>query len=187
MGKSTTNTRGKRSTDVMMRTVASSLVRDFQATFDDPSLYCDLYLALQGTDIAKIRQVVPDPLETDSIAVYKAKYQLQSVFKRYRFETDIYIDKELTQKAIDGFLETQSRIRELNLDSVDVITTDVLENARIYIANLLGVYDDEEHRLLCRFGRKASVGIPSRLACEAARWELPFPGLKDKLTGLIQR
>lgn len=169
------------SADQMMHNVALSLVRDFQANFDDPVFQTDFQRALLSGDVAEYRGLAPAPTANSCVDKFKATYQLQSLFKRYRFGNDIYSLDELTQKACSGFKETQIRIQAVDFDALDTCTKRTLDYARIYIANVLGKYSDEEHRNLCRFGRRASIGIPSRKACEAARWELPISGSKEQI------
>jgi hypothetical protein len=117
-----------------------------------------------------------------SVARFKATYQIQSVVKRYRYRNDIYSDEELIQMAVKGFKDTQSRLAAVNLDDLPASSQIVLDLAARYVAEVLGPYSDEECRDLCRFGRKASVGIPARLACEAARWELPITGSREQIS-----
>jgi hypothetical protein len=176
------NDRIKYPVDQMMWNVASSLVRDFQATFDDPGFCCSYSEVIHSRNIARFRKVASTVNANENPAKFKAEYQMQSLFKRYRFEIDTYSDDELEEKAIHSFLQTQVRIRNLDFTSLDEDTMRVVDRARTYIAKLLGRYSDEEHRNLCRFGSKASVGIPLRKACLAARWELPISGSPDQIS-----
>lgn len=169
------------SVDRMMSMVALSLIRDFQDGLSDPGFCSDLQSAVKAGDIAGIRNSCPAPDQQMDVATYKATYQMQSLFKRYRFETDLYSDSELEAKALQGFFDTQSRIASISFDKLSAFSQLVLRGAAIYISDLLGVYDDEEHRSLCRFGKKASVGVPARAACEAARWELPISGSPEQI------
>jgi len=169
-------TKGKNLVDPMMRNVALSLIRDFRHNLNDDSLCCSHELAIRTHDVTAIRKSVPATDDEMSIAKFKAVYQIQSVMKRYRYQDDTYSDQELTEKAIDSFYATQDRLHALDLETIPAKGKLVLDVARDYIARILGVYDDEECRVLCRFGSKASVGIPAALACEAARWELPISG-----------
>jgi hypothetical protein len=172
----------KYSADRMMLNVAKSLVRDFQATFENPYFCEDFYSAIESRDPHGFRGVNPTPEADGGVPQFKAVYQLQSVFKRYRFRKDIYSDQELKDAAIASFMKTQDRIAALDLSSVDAQTEKVLELAAIYISQTLGVYDDETCRSYCRFGTRASVGVPSRKACEAARWELPISGSEGQIS-----
>jgi len=170
------------SADQMMLNVAKSLVRDFQASADDPLICDDLLASLHNGDVKRIRAAVPAYEAEGDTYKFKVLYQMASLFKRYRFETDLYSDQELTEKAVQSFLSTQDRLRDLNLTDVDALSSLVLERARIYIANTLGKYSDNEHRSLCRFGKKASIGVPARLACLAQRWELPISGSCEQIS-----
>jgi hypothetical protein len=170
------------SVDSMMRNVASSLVRDFQASFDDPCYCSDFLTEVRVGSIARVRELVPAVDYESDPSKFKADYQLQSIFKRYRFESDLYSDQELTEMSIKDFHLTQDRLALVNLDSLPDTTQRVLDYAASYVSHVLGPYSGEEHRSLCRFGRKASVGIPARMACEAARWELPISGSREQIS-----
>jgi len=172
----------KHSADQMMLNVASSLLRDFQSNLNDPCFCSDLQSALRHGDIARIRELAPVPTDQMDIATFKATYQMQSVLKRYRFRKDIYSDQELETDAIAGFIKTQGRLADLNLDALDMHCQRVLDLAARYIADTLGVYDDEECRHLSRFGRKASIGVPAQRACEAAKWQIPISGSFEQIT-----
>lgn len=173
---------GRKSTDQLMRNTALTLVRDFQNNLGDPCFSSEFQSILRHGTIAEAREVVPAPDMEMDVATFKATYQIQSVLKRYRFETDTYSDLELEKKAIDSFLTTQDRVAAVDLDKLPCIWQLVLDRAAAYVAHVLGPYDDEQHRSLCRFGKKASVGIPAREACEAARWELPLTGSQKQIT-----
>lgn len=170
------------SVDKLMLNVASTLLRDFQANANDPCFCCDFQAALRSGSIAGIRASVPRPNECMDIAEFKAVYQLESVMKRYRFRKDTYSDQELIEKAINGFRETQDRLANLDLDSLCVQSQVVLDVAARYIAETLGKYDDDECRDRARFGRKASVGVPAKDACEAAKWEIPISGSPEQIS-----
>lgn len=170
------------SVDRMMQNVASSLIRDFRTNLDDHQFCSDHLALLCKGDLIGVRQLDAAANYSDWPAYFKAAYQIDSLFKRYRFESDLYTDDELTVKAIDGFIATQNRLRVHNLDAADTFTVRVMDKAREYIAHTLGNFDDAEHRSLCRFGKKASMGIPSRLASEAARWELPISGSTQQIS-----
>lgn len=170
------------SVDRLMHDMALTLVRDFQNSLTDPGFCRDYELVLKLCNLSQIRGGIPTTDETMSAAQFKATYQMASLFKRYRFHKDLYTDDELVQQAIDSFAETQRRIACLNLDSLCDNTQWILDYAAMFIHRTLGEYSDEEHRSRCRFGKKASVGVPARQACEAARWELPISGSRKQIS-----
>jgi len=168
--------------DGMMLKLAAYLVQDFQTCLKDDGFCSNLLPKLWKGDIPAIREALPaaDPNTSDSYR-FKCEYQIQGLLKRYRFVNDLYSDKELTQKAIDGFMSTQSRLAAIDLDTLPSYMQNVLSVAADYVAEVLGPYDDEAIRSLCRFGRKASVGVPARDACEAARWQIPISGSLEQI------
>lgn len=171
------------SADEMMRKLAQSLILDFQENLGDPSFCSRLLPEYRNGAVEGIRQGEPTVDYTlDDPARFKAVYQMASIVKRYRFETDLHSDSDLELKAIASFRDTQNRLATLDLDTVPTSTHRVLDIAASYIAKVLGKYDDEECRALCRFGKRASVGIPARKASEAARWELPISGSLEQIT-----
>lgn len=170
------------SADELMRKTALALVRDFQTNLRNPCFCSDFQRSLSTGSVAEIRNSVPAVNFDLGVAEFKATYQLNSLLKRYRYQNDIYSDNELTEKAVSSFRETQSRLAALDLSQLRTSSQLILDLAANYIRQILGEYSDEEHRSLCRFGKKASVGIPARLACEAERWQIPISGSPDQIT-----
>lgn len=169
------------SVDRLLRNTAVTLVRDFRRNLNDPTFCLEFEREVKASNIVGIRSSVPATNETMSVAEFKATWQIANWFKRYRFEKDLFSDDELTEKSITTFRETQNRISAVRFDRLSFLTQSVIDCAKIYVAEVLGPYNDEEHRTLCRFGKRASVGIPSRLACEAQRWELPISGSQNQI------
>jgi len=169
------------SADTLMLNTASCIVRDFQANLNDPCLSSALHSLIRAGDVKGMREIGTAVTEDLSIAEFKAIYQIESLTKRYRFQKDLYSDQELQDRAVKSFLDTQDRLAAVDLDSLPADTQRVLDCAAFYIAKVLGEYSDEEHRTLCRFGRKASVGVPAREACLAARWQLPLTGSREQI------
>jgi len=167
--------------DDLMRNVAITLVRDFRTGVNDPNFCLEFESSLSKAEIESIRLLAPETSETMSIPVFKRVWQVSQFLKRYRFSKDLYSDLELEKKAIESFKETQDRISRIDLESVSCESKTVLDLAKIYIAKVLGEYSDEEHRSLCRFGKRASVGISARKACEAERWEIPVTGSQNQI------
>lgn len=182
MGKSR-QTEQKYSVDNLATKTAARLIRDFQCGLQDYSFCCSFLASLLAGSVAEIRESTPAVDFKDGSGTFemKARYQLQSIFKRHRFENDTYSDSELTEKAVSAFEATQHRLRQTDLRTCDAEIARVIRIARNYVAHVLGPYSDEECRERSRFGRKASVGVPAALACEAARWELPISGSQDQI------
>jgi hypothetical protein len=170
------------SVDELMLNTASALVRDFREFSDDPTLYSSYGLALQSRNIELVRKEAPRPREGDTVMRYKRDYQLASLFKRYRFKNDLFSDDELLQKTVTGFLDNQERITRYSPQELPNVFRHILQRARGYMSLWLGDYSQDEHIDLCRFGRRATVGVSSRKACEAERYEIPITGSKAHIT-----
>jgi len=166
--------------DMMLKT-ASCLVSDLQDCLGDPGEFYLFQGALRTLNITRIRESIPTQAENEDDSYrFKAIYQIQNLLKRYRFQQDTFSEDELIAKACKGFLATQSRLALLKERPRNSFYEAVLDTASDYIHKVLGVYDANEHQNACRFGNGASVGVRSRLACEAARWEWPISGSQEQ-------
>lgn len=170
------------SVEKMMRMTVASLIRDFQGNLNDSGFCSNLQTSIVNGEIPRIRELLPTPDFNSDVSQFKATYQIESVVKRFRFQKDTYSDADLIKKSIDSFIDTQHRVAAVSLDDVSAFSHTVLDLAAAYIRKVLGLYSDEEHRTLCRFGRRASVGIPAREACEGSRWELPISGSSEQIS-----
>lgn len=163
--------------DAMMKCLASSLVSDFQTQLVDPCFCTDLQSAMRHGDVSMIRSAVPtlDYRAADSYK-FKCDYQLASLFKRYRFDNDLMSAVELEDAANAKFLNVQTHLQNQAQHIYSADTVELLGVAKEIIQWVLGDFDHDEHRDLCRFGKRASVGVPFHSACEGARWQLPISG-----------
>lgn len=171
------------SVDALTLNVARSIIQDFQTVLNDPTCYRNHLEMLVDGDISGIRSTIPTvDFMTDNPYRLKMDYQVASTLKRYRLRKDLYTDKQLEDEAIAKFLDVQTRLAQYETRDVSTELHHVLDAASVYIRLVLGEYDRDEHGTSCRFGKRASAGIPSKEACEAARWELPITGSSDQIT-----
>jgi hypothetical protein len=145
----------KYDTDVVMRKLWLHLLRDFRTSFGLEYATRPAKYLLDG-GIKAFRAYKWPARSTVSPYLYKADYQLESLFKRYRFKEDVYSDEQLTEMALEKFIANQERIatpfkRTLLVDMW-------LKKARTIATKILGEYSLEEHYDLCRFGKRACVG-----------------------------
>lgn len=92
--------------------------------------------------------------------VYKAKYQLNTLLKRYVTKDEVQNVEVNKKKAFESFKATQERLavpRALKSSSLIVV-----QAARKIIKDLLGKYDRDTHAYCSRFGRRAAVGLNYR-------------------------
>lgn len=171
------------SVDRLMRNIASNLARDFRNQLSLPQQHAANAVEIydHGT-VAEMRGLVWDAREDTGAYGFKCAYQMNNVFKRYRFENDLLSSDELEEAAEMQFFDNQCRLADLDLASLPAYCRHVLLWARGFCQDILGEYDLEEHLALSRFGKKASVGIPMRKAVEAERYEWPITGSVEHIT-----
>lgn len=171
------------SVDELMRKTALTLVKDFQENLDEPARYHRFEAALKARNMAKIREESPAvDMNEECVAVFKADYQLQSWYKRYIGRKDLYSEEQLVKMACDAFVATQLRLASVGSSYLEENSIElVLGRAASYLASVLGRYDENYHRSLCRFGSRASVGVPAKAACEAQRWQVPISGSPEHI------
>lgn len=92
--------------------------------------------------------------------IFKCEYQLESLFKRYRFQHDKFNSTQLEMITNDSFEATQRRIASGPITRTEIVHR-VIQKARSICRDVLGEFDEEEHLSFCRFGRRASVGNPA--------------------------
>ena len=131
-------------TDTVMMSLYQCLARDFKSVG-----YIDEY----ERELPEIRKLGMPTFDLP-VNVFKAKYQLASLFKRYRFEKDAFTDEELEINTNEKFLRNQERVACLSLPPSTSMHA-VLQKARILIRGVLGKYDEEEHASRCCFGKRA--------------------------------
>lgn len=168
--------------DNLMKNLSNYLVSDFRDILSDPT-FCEEYAhKVSSGDIVAVRQYDWQlDYDMNDAFRFKAEVQIRDLFKRYRFSKDLYSENELRHLAITKYLSVQDRLAALKFNAFPAFVERVLNIAASYISKVLGVYDDEEHHRLCVHGKRATVGIPAREACEAARWNLPISGSLDQI------
>jgi hypothetical protein len=150
------------STDALAKRVWKSLVRDFRSI--EGSQFCSDQEHALDSHIREYRSVSwPGKFGYDA-SKFKRQYQLENLFKRYRFEDDVYSEQELQDITNAKLVDTQMRIG-MPRERWTYRSFLVLQRARKIIAEVLGDYDPEEHRSLCSFGKRASVGHPYSKSC----------------------
>jgi hypothetical protein len=144
-------------TDSLMKGLWRWLVRDFRSMMDDPSFMVEQEVNL--CEIPTYRTYDGGSYMLSPYSYFKARYQLDSLFKRYKFTSDLFTADELREICFSSFCNTQLRLKS---PSMGCRTFLVLQRARRIIKSILGSYNEEEHMSKCRFGKRASVGVPKR-------------------------
>jgi hypothetical protein len=140
--------------------------------------------ALQNKDLRLVRES-QDSLHLDVEGLawpVKAKYQLASVLKKYAFKHDVYTPAQVDAMSKKKYIDNQLRLEAISHRCPRPLTAAVKGWARGYLQRVMGDYDAMEHLSMCKFGRRASVGVPFKFACEGERIELPISGSRDQIT-----
>lgn len=115
--------------------------------------------------------------------LFKWLYQLENLFKRYRFSDDKFTDAQLEREAKEKFKATQLRCAE-PIDMTRSLML-VLQRARRIAKGILGEYDKEEHKHCCRFGKRACNGTPYRSSyLDTKLMSSPFTGSTEHISWL---
>lgn len=170
--------------DHLFREMTRTLIRDFQDNLCDPLFCTDVLSALNSGNPDAIRKSKPQLSYEDSVARFKAAYQVASLDKRYRYRNDTYTDQELQDMAIAKFEEVQSRLKALDWDGIiqDERMARILRGARALCHHVLGDYSDAELRQRARFGSGATVGVTAREANLAQRFVYPITGTNSQIS-----
>ena len=163
------------STDVVMTNLWLCLEKDFSSTygFEVTSRIKERFLK-EGPKGFRTGTL---PSRTSDLPpyLYKWTYQLENLFKRYRFTDDLFDDATLEREAIEKFRATQERCASpLKVTSSTYL---VLRRARRIAREILGEYDKAEHQHRCRFGKRACLGTPYQEAyLDTKLMSSPFTG-----------
>jgi len=129
-----------------------------------------------------LRKLDVGDFENLTIIELKARYQLAKLFSKYSFEEDAMSESEILELSKKKFLDNQERINSLEFPIDDKRFTLISMGAREHIAQILGLFSKFDILREATFGKKSSVGIPMRNACEGARYEAPITGSRDLIT-----
>ena len=171
-------------TDHFYKKLWSTMVLDFRATLG-PSFCLKEELALRK-GVKTFRQLNWGSRMLAPYYYFKAEYQLEALFKRYRFRDDFYSDEELQEITTSKFFATQQRLAEHDLGEYPYRAKLVVQRARRIIHEILGSYDVEEHYRSCEFGKRASVGVPYKESYLDSKLGLPHTGSCEHIVWFIQ-
>lgn len=144
------------SVDVLMKKIFVHLVGDFRKTLGVNYATGAIQSLLNG--VKSFRNYKFPSRSTVCPVVFKRDYQLETFFKRYRFEDDVYTTEQLHEMSVEKFIQTQMRL-DGGIQASPLVNR-VLRGARAVAKEILGDYSLSEHQQLCRFGKRACVGSP---------------------------
>jgi hypothetical protein len=142
------------SSDRAMKMTWIHLLEDFGLNYGN---FTDLRSSVLSGDIATYRDIPYPGFSNAPVDTFKRCYQLQSLFKRYRFKGDKYTQTQLETLTVEKLLGCQIRISDCEqYDSHRLFP--VLQLARSICKRILGRFDAAVHANLCRFAKRATFG-----------------------------
>jgi len=159
--------------------LASCLLEDFKPFVPD-SFYHTACEAFASRKVGLVRALACGDLDSYNPYALKTTRQITDLFKKFSFSQDLYTPAQLRDDSVKKFMDNQERL--LNFEFPDDPTVkSIVFGAKGYADQILG---DFTHLEICEratFGKKSSVGIPMRQACEGSRYEAPITGSREHI------
>lgn len=112
--------------------------------------------------------------------IFKCDYQLENLFKRYKFEDDVFTQSDLVSASQEKFEATQVRVAQPI--TMRLYGHLVIQRARGIISSVLGKFDPNEHVESCSFGKRACVGTAYADSYLDIKLSRVLTGSKDHIT-----
>ena len=159
MSKASKNSK-RYDTDSFMRKLYGSLVRDFRSVMGPTYKEREVNALLHSIKAFRSCKA-PDRLQAPP-SIFKMEAQLEALFKRYRFKTDVYTDEELSKRTFDTFMEGQLRLAQNAWRDMPLRTFTVVQRARKIVKGILDGFLPTPDETVCRFSTRATVGSAAR-------------------------
>lgn len=145
-------------TDTIMKDIWLCLARDFRRGLGSEDFLKEQETYVQNIerDAQSFRRVEFPGVMQASVWLHKTVYQMQNLFKRYIFSTDVR-PAILGKNSIEEFVDFQSTLTGPRMSLSNHL---VLQEARKIVKEILGPYDANEHAVLCQYGSRANRFIP---------------------------
>lgn len=163
----------KYDTDRLAIGVYSSLAADFRSNLSCPQLALRAEKSLKEGSMHDFRAYEFVAHEGLDPYRYKILYQLQNIFKKYRFSSDVFTDSELEAISEKKYVDDQLRIAKPKF--LKFRTYLVMQRARTLASEILGEFPDEDD-----FTRGGRIGTKSTIGCPLALASLDYKLLNEK-------
>lgn len=160
MARKQKDVRIKYDTDSMAKQLFAMLVRDSRLT--QGINFAENASKAFGQGVKQFRTYEFPTYGLVDIYRFKWNYQLANLFKKYRFQEDLYDDDELLHRTHKAHFETEMFLASLGTPRYT--SKLVLQRAREIAKRILGRYDPDWTFEASRFGKKSSIGCPLSLA-----------------------
>jgi hypothetical protein len=170
--------------------LADHLLEDF-SPFAQPALHTAAKAASAARSVEQWRALTCGTEDANPYTL-KTSRQITELLKKFSFSQDLRTPAQLLEDSVKKFMDNQERLSNFSLPD-DPLTKGLVFGARGYADQILGDFSGLEICERATFGKKSSVGIPMRHACEGARYEAPITGSSahiewfDKYYGIWNR
>lgn len=154
--------------------LARSLLEDFKP-FLSGVFHDAANEAISLCSVEKLRGLTSGKEDSYQPYQMKTERQILDLFKKFSFSQDLRTPAELRDDSIKKFMDNQERLSNFCI-STGKTERSILFGARGYADKILGDFSELEICERATFGKKSSVGIPMRKACESERYEAPITG-----------
>lgn len=154
--------------------LAESLLEDFKPFVSQP-FYDNARSVFQTRNVEGLRAFTCGSFDNYQPYELKTTRQITDLFKKFSFSQDLSTPTQLRDESIKKFMDNQERLLNFRMPT-DSLSKAILFGARGYADQILGEFSDLEICERATFGKKSSVGIPMRKACEGERYEAPITG-----------
>lgn len=155
--------------------LAGHLLEDFKP-FVSEAFYATAKAAYAARSIEELRALTCGEIDSYQPYQLKTTRQITDLFKKFSFSRDLRTPAQLKEDSIKKFMDNQVRLLNFCIPKGNPVVQDILFRARGYADQILGDFSPLEICERATFGKKSSVGIPMRKACEGERYEAPMTG-----------
>lgn len=159
--------------------LAESFLEDFKP-FVRAVFYDAAKEAFTSRNVVAVRALTSGSVDLHQPYQMKTERQICDLFKKFSFSQDLYTPTQLRDDSIKKFMDNQERLMGFSVPD-DPLTRTIVFGAKGYIDQILGDFSNLEICERASFGKKSSVGIPMRKACEGSRYEAPITGSRDQV------
>ena len=147
----------KHCTDAIARRVYSTLASDFRSITGRGDFCRQAEVSLY-TDMSLFRETEETLMYWYDVHWFKIKYQMNSLFKKYRFHVDARDSDELERSTLAKFEAHQEKLGAIHVRSTRANM--VIKKARKIIKSILGDFDSDELTIDMKVGSKSHIGCP---------------------------
>lgn len=160
--------------------LAEHLLEDFQPFMRDV-VHSAAKSALADRNVSAWRLLACGDFGSYKPFTLKTTRQVVDLFKKFSFSRDVMTPSQLQEDSKRKFLDNQKRLMAFAIDDGSPEVRNVISRARGWASHILGDHSSMEVCERATFGKKSSVGVPMRKACEGQRYEAPITGSDDHI------